>query len=429
MGQRCEDLLRAAGDDSVKVGRHEVWFPLVSVLLGLSVALGAIEVALRILRPDLAYAASRDLLHHEFRRIANPRNGRRPMRDPDTGARHLVIHNSLGLRQHREIGARTEDATLRIGVMGDSFTENQRVPAQFVFTEVLDHLLNQTGRRYEVLNLGTEGYGPDQSYLQFLDEGSALGLDVVVYMYFINDLQDLIRNKLFELGEDGELQYAPRRRAGLLVRLARPWYITYFVLPEIGTRRELQQLLWDFEPSRLEPGQGGIAARDARGERPPHAQFAYAIFDRVLERFSEEVRDSGARFFVVLTPNKDHEELRRHYENMASRFDSMGVPTLDLAAAFVQEGREGLFFENDLHWNAEGNKLAAVHLFKFLAEQLGVEYGGDEFVRAQLSKYYGAFPDDRISEHWLGGTAPSRREAEAIRGKYLGLEARADRED
>ena len=37
-------------------------------------------------------------------------------------------------------------------------------------TLTLDYLLNQTGRRFEVLNFGTPGYGTDQIFLQFMDE-------------------------------------------------------------------------------------------------------------------------------------------------------------------------------------------------------------------------------------------------------------------
>ncbi len=167
-------------------------------------SLGLAEGATRVLRPDLAYAAQSGFVSHRYRIHANPRSAVARKRHPDTGIEHAVIHNALGLRQHREIPWQKPPGALRIGVFGDSFTENLRLPAEFSFSEPLDHLLNATGGRYEVLNFGTDGYGTDQVYLQVRDEGRGLDLDHALYLYFENDLRDIMADGLFELDAPGE---------------------------------------------------------------------------------------------------------------------------------------------------------------------------------------------------------------------------------
>ena len=52
---------------------------------------------------------------------------------PDTGVRHAVIHNNLALRQHRDFSEDDLVGAINVGVFGDSYTENLRLPSPYSF--------------------------------------------------------------------------------------------------------------------------------------------------------------------------------------------------------------------------------------------------------------------------------------------------------
>ena len=99
--------------------------------LGVLVALLLAEGLARLLFPRMAELASPRFAEHAYRIHSNPRSARYEMVRPDTGEAHPVIHNERGFRQHRPIGIEKPAGTTRIGVFGDSFTENLRIEAPY----------------------------------------------------------------------------------------------------------------------------------------------------------------------------------------------------------------------------------------------------------------------------------------------------------
>ena len=106
---------------------------LLLALGSLAVGLLLCEAALRVFHSRYEYAA-------EPPRRAHYWSGQ--YRHPDTGAKHLVAHNNLGSRQHRNFNARDLAESVNLAFFGDSFTENLYLPAHHSFPESLDYLLN-----------------------------------------------------------------------------------------------------------------------------------------------------------------------------------------------------------------------------------------------------------------------------------------------
>jgi hypothetical protein len=167
--------------------------------LSILICLSAVEFSLRILRPDLKYATESQSQYNRHRINSSTKNSADNYPRPDNKVKHLVLHNSLGLRQHRSFSLPKTSNTVRVGIFGDSYTENVRIPVEYSFTEPLDYLFNKTGSSYEVMNFGNDGYGTDQIYLQYMDEGTKMDLDIVIYLYCENDLRDILANQLYEL--------------------------------------------------------------------------------------------------------------------------------------------------------------------------------------------------------------------------------------
>ena len=126
-------------------------------------SLGLVESGLRLFAPRYAGPAAAVFDEDAVRLRKRRPNTRSSAAHPDTRAPHVVIHNALGMRQHRPIAPEPADGEIRIGLFGDSFTENLRLPVAYSLSEVLDYLLRRQTEQVTVLNFGVDSYGLDQS--------------------------------------------------------------------------------------------------------------------------------------------------------------------------------------------------------------------------------------------------------------------------
>ena len=404
-------------------------------LAALGVSLALAEAALRIAAPRYAYAA--DARHRgDSVRIWS----REPLRaytreHPDTGRSHTVLHNNLALRQHRDIAEQAAPGELRVGLFGDSFTDNLKVPVAYSLSEVLDFLLNQHGPAVTVLNFGLAGYGTGQSYLRYRDSPAARDLDEVVYVFCANDVRNVYETALFSLQETGELvQNAPPPGNALIAMLSR-LYLTYLV---VDARNRLVGLAAGdapespraFDETRREERAAARATRTKddvagrihvglyRGEASAALETYTNLVSALVARWREEANAEGAGFQVVLLP-------RRVEHDQAALFEDSRVT--DLYPAFENYRLpEGFWrFENDGHWNEIGNQFAAVHLYRVLAPSLGLVPMTDAEIRRALGRYYTALEtgEARTSDRWRDPARADPAAEAALRARYLGLES------
>jgi len=97
----------------------------------------------------------------------------------------LVI-NSKGMRG-REL-PEDKDGHVRIALIGDSIALAKSIPDEEIFATRLERMLQAVNPRYEVLNLGTDGYDTVQEVLSLKEKGLAFAPDVVVVCYCLNDI-------------------------------------------------------------------------------------------------------------------------------------------------------------------------------------------------------------------------------------------------
>jgi hypothetical protein len=401
------------------------------LLLGGSFGLVLSEGIIRLLRPELRDLVDTKFQRHAYRIHANPRAAAYTRIHPDTQEEYVTIHNSLGFRQHREFQLEKPRGLLRIGFFGDSFTENMRMWAPYSFTEPLDHLLNEAGIATEVLNFGTDGYGTDQVLLQYLDEAPLLELDVVFYLYCHNDLKDILADRLFEVSETGELRYLPQHTPSWWKELLRRFYLTYFVAGAISqyspsVKERLTGLAYD--PETVVDAEQERANRKRVGDvsvlkRTDALEESLRLFRRLVSELRDATRRRNQRFAVVLLPISGDANLE-----IARILRELEIEVLDLFPRFQAEAqpRDAFFFENDAHWNEEGNKVAAVHLFEYLTGHLGLPGPGDEFVGEALHRYYSAFAPAPVSGSWLKPSVLEEDERQRVRGRYLELDRARD---
>jgi hypothetical protein len=107
--------------------------------------------------------------------------------DPDTGDVYLDYANSHGWRDVDRSFEKPQ-GVFRILILGDSVTFGYIVPAEKVFTRVLEKRLRAEGANVEVLNVSYSGWGTHQQYEALKNHGIRYKPDLVIFNATANDL-------------------------------------------------------------------------------------------------------------------------------------------------------------------------------------------------------------------------------------------------
>jgi SGNH hydrolase-like domain, acetyltransferase AlgX len=326
---------------------------------------------------------------------------------------HLDV-NAHGLRgPDRDYGK--PPGTRRILLLGDSFTEGFAVREEATVRAALESLLRASGcGTWEVINGGTMGYGTDQEYLFFQEEGRRYQPDIVLLMFFYNDLNGNLttRGKPYFTVEDGRLvlQGSPVSAppAGEWTRRPEPRQTK--VRPCHGSMalRLLSERTAQGNPRlhRFLARTGLVDA--ARAQElpadfwpfgPGHREEVAEMWRRtegILAALRGDVEAAGARFAIFYIPDETEiddgvAELSRQRYGMGPRWWRSGrvfdrlhgisverdMTLLDPRQAFLDARRRGAqaYFPEDGHWNEDGHRMAAEVLARALRYQGWVTCG------------------------------------------------------
>ena len=411
-------------------------------LASLLVCLAAGEGYLRLFHPVYEYAAESRYDLDRRRIFARRAHSMSTKRHPDTDMRHLVIHNNLALRQHRDFSEDDLTDAVNIGVFGDSYTENVGLPSPYSFTEVLDYLLtppppprdNEVQDRINVLNLGTNGYATGQLLLHYEDFRHASDLDVVFYVFCANDLRGIYENGLFHLDETGALTRNPAIERSPWVSLLSRLHMTYLVID--GKRRlaslakgkveaVVDKFLEAGEDINVEllrerfkerfRGTEAMALQADVGDGEAESELAkdvVLVFQSLLRTWQQMVQERGGRFVVAILPQPAE-------DRMAAAMIPPEIDTVNLFECFNEHVAEYRYtpdwrFVNDWHWNEQGNMLAAVCLYRFLERELNLPVRSIDELLEQLHRYYAAFQDEDHRNHSTTPTSTRPRDSADI---------------
>ena len=309
--------------------------------------------------------------------------------------RTRITMNSRGWRD-RERPYEKPQGVRRIVVLGDSFAMGLGVEQQEAFPNLLEQEFFKQG--VEVINLGMNGYSTDQELLTLMREGVRYQPDLVIVVYFHNDLSDnfyartIMNNAkpLFEVDEGGTLRLArvpgPKgagSRTGFLGRLFRGLRnhsaFVRSVWMRIRIARSRGRALTCFEDPGL-PNTPIVMGGDLKD---PRLKAAIILLKRLLLRIRDTARSHGAQTMVVVVPYEGHvhrqarmpadsdvgmpvSEMILHVFGQRTK-----VPTLRLLARFVENSRQGqkLFYPGEFHWTPAGHRLAAEEICRFIIKR------------------------------------------------------------
>jgi hypothetical protein len=214
---------------------------------------------------------------------------------------------------------------------------------------VLEDLLNAKYRS-EVLNLSVSGFGQAEELVTWQNLGRRYRPDVVVTLYFDNDIGNNAVAGLFSVRDDGSVarsgsEYLPGSRMQELLFAIAPvrWLFEHSQAWNL-IRNRLSELV---QNAKLR-GQGLQTFDDAT---PAGVTLTRAL----LAELAREIRADGAYPIFLNIPN----------QALSSNFPLTAAEVAEMGARLV-DGREfltaGDYYRRDGHWRASGHRKAATEL-------------------------------------------------------------------
>lgn len=344
-------------------------FALMTFLISLLASLFVAELAIRILWVPPSTLSTISTEKHPFYDWA-PR--------PGITGRHVSAefdyefrHTAQGLRgDHLFAAPRPGNIQNRILILGDSFTYGIGSEQHEIFVERVHSQFSDT----EVINAGANGYGQRQQ-LAILDTlGAALGPDLVVLMFFWNDVDDNVKasSPAFDVASDGRVIRTDLDIPGDFDPLA----------PRTAEeeKKEPEKKVWrrTYLYKLFKEGGRGIRHRLFGGneriiqtpEQRKEAWVTTAELLRLLKLRSEEI---GSKFLVASIPDyervtsvgrlKGQKPINIEIETQLSQVCAdLDIEYIDLLPGLKsrQATSSGpLYFQTDRHLTPDGNTAVA----------------------------------------------------------------------
>ncbi len=207
----------------------------------------------------------------------------------------------------------------RILVYGDSILAAFHLNESETYPRKLEGLLNQSKtKKFEVINAGICGYGPDQIYLRMKDEIPKFKPDfVIINLFSFNDYGDLIRNKLVRITQDGRTEWQtvrPTRRVALSylaekikwLRLLLTIQYRHLAGRSATFDQQLNQCLLEDQMYRINPDfQERSDHYDfdlATNPELPSSQLKTQLMRKIIEEISSYLREEHIPSLIVILP-------------------------------------------------------------------------------------------------------------------------------
>jgi len=278
-----------------------------------------------------------------------------------------VLHrtNSKGVRGPEYDEWPAEDS-FRILVAGDSVTMGWAVEEELAYPRVLERLLeesDETGRRYEVVNLGIAGVNAGFATNRIARFTEFYHPQLVVYGFTLNDIEGPAYRKL------------PKKDRKALSRETWSRALRFndsdsYLLRELWPRW-IMVLEWDvFHPSEAQRIAPQAAEwRENYFENPD----AWADFTEALDEHAAAARAAGicGHIFIHthLTELVPEHRNRPIYDRVAEAARERGLTVTESFPHFVGRDNRALWVNAfDIHPNAEGHAILAQALFEGIGQ-------------------------------------------------------------
>ncbi|MER3445987.1 MAG: hypothetical protein C4291_03750 [Candidatus Dadabacteria bacterium] len=385
----------------ISVSSKRLWFVnLIILVVSVIISLVFVELILRVrdwYNPDkIGFQQSDEKKPYEFSTTRHHRlipNARYRHIEPEFN--YIWANNSLGMRD-RERPLKKRPGSFRILFLGDSFVQGWGVPLEQTMTILLENSLNKPKREktIEVLNAGVFGYGPFLEYLYLKELMPSVEPDLVIVGFFPgNDVGDdyfythhvhfkADRSVFFddrkwpwsyrdEVLDGTASKTAHNSYISSLWNRFKPWLLrSHLVLViknlsvQIKYRREKEQerkLVQDRRDDiRINLGLVNYPVLD-RNQRLDYWKLSRGY----LADIHRLCKMRGIPMVLVVIPALyifEENQFKEPYEVLDEIGRELSIPVIQLLLEFQKWSHEKLEYKIDLHWNSNGNRLAAAIL-------------------------------------------------------------------
>lgn len=314
--------------------------------------------------------------------------------------------NNIGTRNTKNYTKEIPKNKIRISSFGDSFTHGSSIPNHATWQEYLEGI----DSKLEVLNYGVPGYGTDQSYLRYLQDGVPYSPNIVIIGYMSENLArnvnifrpfyergsqtHLIKPRFVLDGEDIKLIPNPIKNLSEMDKLLNKNFLKsiapYDHWSGIKSKIEWWQKLGIFQIIQLCLNQFNrhLSSDDFFTNHKLMESFlnktthhyvykvdseAYQVTLKILEKFYSDIENSGSKPVVLLYPDRfdlDAEvnkgEIRRYMplaQDLRER-NMRVIDAMDILKPLVQ--KHGLQKITQSHYKPLGNAGVAHLVYQYL---------------------------------------------------------------
>ena len=405
------------------------------ILGGIMIFFIILEIGLALNIPFLGYEGFHNIERGEslyYQEIGFGTSSNRVVEHTTSEYRVIYHFNSFGFRD-KEHTLTKDSNTLRIVVLGDSFSFAQSVPFEQSFPYLLEQKLNSNPsiqEKIEIINLGMWGFGTDREYLTLKYIGLMYHPDLVILAFYTgNDVRNnyvefenrychvyqdenisLNMRPFFIIDESGELEELPFQVPAAAIASTGNegndnGNLIFDFLKKFRSPSYLYSKIKDFQRQKVSKGYkvNGVPI-DYYVYAPDYSadwQEAWNITKALILKVDEKSKEKGAQLLLVsLTDRKQvhneywqkalatHPEMNNMYwdlekpEKILTDFSAENninyLPLLTPFKEYVNRTNEKVHGHYDGHWNANGHKLAAELIYKKLIEDRLISLGGEE---------------------------------------------------
>lgn len=298
--------------------------------------------------------------------------------------------NSKGIRGDSEYGQFPSEGIIRLSAFGDSFTHSADVQNKFTWEEKI-MLLNP---HLEVLNFGVDGYGLDQAFLRYAQDGVQFNSHIVLIGFHTEDLRrnvsvfrpflfswteipltkprfklrnknlSLIKNPIQNLAEYTLLL---KNDQNTLCKISKNdyWFqlkygfVDFHFLPSVKLFKALRfRLLNKYSNDR-------IIREDIYN---PNSE-AFEITKKIFDEFYSLCLKNNSLPVVLILPGKDDvlnfkRKNKKVYSPLIDYFKTKNFRYLDISDALKEVDNLNSLFK--LHYSELGNEVVAIVIYKYL---------------------------------------------------------------
>jgi hypothetical protein len=288
--------------------------------------------------------------------------------------------------------------TIRIAVLGDSFTEAFQVPIVKTFWGILERELNKCkkfeGKTVEVISFGVSGYGTAQELITLREKAYLYDPDIVLLAIFTgNDINnnyaalDQGEIRPYYLYENGELilDNSFRQLKEFKLKTGLLWRSFLFTIQYSKTLQLLNKTRHRlFSQATSETIKTNIKLRSEVFFEPQSDEWrkAWLITEKLIALMNNEVRQKGSKFMIATLSQgiqvHPDQEIRRTFMNN-SGLNDLFYPDKRIEAVALENEIHSLIiaplladytYKNKIfahgskdtlgraHWNEEGHRFA-----------------------------------------------------------------------